>query len=332
MSRRSIFTTVTPLPAGITRESVIATLYDHTEMIDLNPLVIERHPVKPPAKATPEEYHCLWYEITDRVQYLPGGMVSGKVSYNACFHNLPQGLQTHVYAPLGLDIKNKWSLGGTLPGEPKEPMELGIGVPKNGLWLREDVEMKCNVVMTSFVKRTLKKAHATLVARLVEKAHLLETSRHNSLLLEQSTTFSQFSGHQSASIGPVTQSDGSVSPFQNSRHSYQSTDSQPPHVSPYSDIDPAYQDANPYKQSARYSYQGTSPYDQSTRRSYQDASSILQPPRHSYQDASHPTQQLKPEYAAAELPSGSSSYTELSANTRPPALPPKERIEAVELE
>jgi hypothetical protein len=38
MSKRTVYTTVTPLPAGIIRETVMETLHNHLEMIDLNPL------------------------------------------------------------------------------------------------------------------------------------------------------------------------------------------------------------------------------------------------------------------------------------------------------
>lgn len=186
MSKRTVFTTVTPLPAGITRETVMETLHSHVEMIDLNPLVEERHPIKPPPNATPEEFHCQWYSLTDRVQYLPGGMASGKVQYSACFHDLATGVQTHVYAPLGLNIKGKWTLGGSLPGEPIAPVELGVGTPLTGLWLREDVDMKCNFMMTSFVKTTLKKAHSTLVDRLLLKAQIVEASLENPKISDQS--------------------------------------------------------------------------------------------------------------------------------------------------
>lgn len=194
MSKRTVFTTITPLAAGITRETVIETLHSHVEMIDLNPLVEERHPIKAPAKATPEEFHCVWYSLTDKVSYLPGGLISGKVTYQACFHDLVNGLQTHCYAPMGLDIKGKWTLGGTLPHEPKEAVEIGLGAPKNGLWLREDVDMRCNMLMTTFVKKTLKKAHLTLVDRLVEKSHLLEAESHNSRIWETGSNYSYHSG------------------------------------------------------------------------------------------------------------------------------------------
>jgi hypothetical protein len=116
---RTVFTTITPLPSNITRETVLATLHDHLEMIDLNPSHEERHMVKPPPEASPEEYHCQWYAIIDKISYLPAGMYKGKVSFKACFHDLSTGLQTHVYAPMGIDIKEKWTLGGNLPHEPR---------------------------------------------------------------------------------------------------------------------------------------------------------------------------------------------------------------------
>ena len=197
MSKKSHFTTVTALPAGITRETVLQTLHNHVEMIDLNPLVTERHPIKPPAEATAEEYHCQWYSVTDKVNYLPGGLYSGSVTFNACFHDLSDGLQSHIYAPMGLNMKGRWTLGGSLPGEPRQAVEIGLGVPKTGLWLREDVEMKVNVVMGSFVKKTTKKAHSTLVQRLVEKAHLREAEVHNTALAEQRFRDSYPSGYHS---------------------------------------------------------------------------------------------------------------------------------------
>jgi hypothetical protein len=146
------------------------TLRNHFEMIDLNPLVIERkRQDKAPNFAGPEEFHATWYQITDNIKGLPG-----TTTYYGCFNDLADGLQTHVYAPAGLDIRGKWQLGGTLPGEPPQAVELGLNIPKQGLYLREDVDMKCNFMLTSFVKKTLKKSHAMLVARLLEKANIRE--------------------------------------------------------------------------------------------------------------------------------------------------------------
>ena len=174
-------------------------------MIDLNPLVTERHPIKPPSEATAEEYHCQWYSVTDKVNYLPGGLYSGSVTFNVCFHDLSDGLQSHIYAPMGLNMKGRWTLGGSLPGEPRQAVEIGLGVPKTGLWLREDVEMKVNVVMGAFVKKTTKKAHSTLVQRLVQKAHLIEAEVHNSRLAEQSFRDSYPMGFHSGATSPTPQ-------------------------------------------------------------------------------------------------------------------------------
>ncbi|KAH7117947.1 hypothetical protein B0J11DRAFT_96109 [Dendryphion nanum] len=179
MSKTSVFTTITPLPSGITRQSVMETYHNHIEMIELNPLVIEKFKCKPPTYAPSDEYYSTWYTIKDKVSY---GLGSSSVSYHACFHDLTDGLQTHVYAPLGLDIRAKWSVGGSLPGEPKQPTELGLGIPNEGLYIREDVRMKCNIMMLSFVKKTFKESHSKLVDRLVEKAHTIESKFANERL------------------------------------------------------------------------------------------------------------------------------------------------------
>ncbi|PGH23781.1 hypothetical protein AJ80_02211 [Polytolypa hystricis UAMH7299] len=182
MFKRSIFTTVTPLPPYITRETVIETLHQHSEMIELNPLVIKHERCKPPPNAPADEFHCIWYELTDKVPYLPG--ISSKVSYKACFHDLPRGLQTHVYAPTGLDIREKWSVGGNMPGEPRETVELGLtSAPREGLYLREDVDMRCNILVSNFVKKTLKRAHAVLVDRLVVKADILKEKADKGMIM-----------------------------------------------------------------------------------------------------------------------------------------------------
>ncbi|EPS39342.1 hypothetical protein H072_6838 [Dactylellina haptotyla CBS 200.50] len=174
MSKRSVFTTITPLPASLTRKTVIDFFHNHEAMIDLNPLVIERHRIKPPETASADEASCIWYSLTDKVSYLPGGKVSSNVSYTACFNDLPNGLQTHCRAPAGVDIRSIWSLRGSLPGEPKEPIELGITVPKEGLYIREDVDLSANFLLSSFVRKTLKKAHSILVDRLTSHAERKE--------------------------------------------------------------------------------------------------------------------------------------------------------------
>ena len=88
MSKRSVFTTISPLPADIPREVVISFLHNHLEMIDLNPLVKERHVIDPPKHAKADELDRIWYSLTDKISYLPGGLVTGDVSYTCAFFDL----------------------------------------------------------------------------------------------------------------------------------------------------------------------------------------------------------------------------------------------------
>ncbi|KAM0344255.1 hypothetical protein ACHAPU_007781 [Fusarium lateritium] len=155
-------------------------------MIDLNPLIIERHQIPPPPHAPEDEKKCVWYSMTDRIDYLPGGLVSGQISYTAAFFNSPDGLQTHSYAPMGLDLRGRWTVGGIMPGERPQPTELGLGAPTTGLYLREDVDMRCNMLMVGFVKKTIKKSHGSLVEKLSEKASL-KASRHSMQVLGPSS-------------------------------------------------------------------------------------------------------------------------------------------------
>lgn len=215
MSKKTLFTTITPLPAGVSRETALETLHDHLEMIDLNPAHTERHPIASPAESTPEEYHCTWYNITDKISYFPG--YSGNISFKACFHDLALGVQIHVYAPMGLDIKEKWSVGGNAPHEPIQPAEIGIGAPVSGLYLREDVEIRCNFMLTRFVRKQLKDALATLVARLLVKAQLQEAAdRNRRLTYDTNQSFSNQSfpnqSFSTRSFSPTPQSHASFSP------------------------------------------------------------------------------------------------------------------------
>lgn len=176
MGKRVLFTTITPLPPNIPRKLAIALLQNHKEMIELNPLVIDHHPIKAPKNAAADEFFAVWHEMTDRVQYVPGmgKLASSKVSYKGVFHDMPWGLQTHIYAPLGLDIRDKWQIRGNQPGEPREVRELGDTAPLDGLYLKEEVDMTCPRMMVGFVKKNLVNAHAVLVDRLMKKAELLD--------------------------------------------------------------------------------------------------------------------------------------------------------------
>lgn len=168
MSKRSLFTSITPLPTGVTRGAAVSWLHDHVQMIKLNPLVLRLHETTPPPNAAADEFECAWYEITDEISYLPGGLYKGEVTYKACFNDLPNGIQTHTFAPAGLDLRGKWTVCGNEPGEPRETLELGSDAPREGLYIREDVDMRCNFLLTGFVKKNLTKSHKSVVDRISE--------------------------------------------------------------------------------------------------------------------------------------------------------------------
>lgn len=180
LRKKEVFTIITPIPGFIPRQLAIDILHSHSEVITLNPLVLDHKPIKAPRNAASDEYYSTWYEINQRIQYVPGlgKMGSGKISFNGCFHDMPWGLQTHIYAPMNVDLKNRYRIAGNQPGvEPPEPQEIGLaqlGAPSDGLYLRDDVEIRCNVAVVGFVKAQLKSASRDMVSRIIKKAELLD--------------------------------------------------------------------------------------------------------------------------------------------------------------
>lgn len=178
MSLKKTFyqTTYTEIPSHIPRQLAIDLLHNHNEIIELNPLVIGHSAIKAPSKAPADEYYSTWYDIQQRIQLIPGtGKVgASKISFHGVFHDLPNGLQTHIYAPGGIDLRHKYTINGNQPGEPPQIKELGSGAPTSGLYLKQEVEVRCNVMMISFVKKEQKSATAVLIARLVKKAELVD--------------------------------------------------------------------------------------------------------------------------------------------------------------
>ncbi|KAJ5163624.1 uncharacterized protein N7500_005454 [Penicillium coprophilum] len=175
--RKEVYTNITPIPSSVPHQLALDILHSHSEIITLNPLVISHQPVKAPRDAVADEYYSTWYEITERVQYIPGlgKMGSGKISFKGCFHNVAWGLETHMYAPMGIDLKSKWRIAGNEPDEPSEPRDgRKTDAPRTGLYLREDIEIECNRTLISFVKTQLKAASKVLVERLIKKAELLD--------------------------------------------------------------------------------------------------------------------------------------------------------------
>lgn len=184
MRRKEVYRNITPIPSYIPRQLAIDILHSHGEIITLNPLVLEHHPIPAPRDAAVDEYYATWYEITERIQYVPGvgKMGSGKISFKGCFHDLPWGVDTHILAPLHVDLRHNLRIAGNQPGEPPEPHELGINAPAKGLYLREDIQITCNFAVITFVKAQLKAAARVLVDRLIKKAELLDAGELHAMM------------------------------------------------------------------------------------------------------------------------------------------------------
>jgi hypothetical protein len=184
MRKKTNYTHITPLPPHIPRKLAIDLLHAHSEIITVNPLVLDFQPIKAPRDAPSDEYYSTWYEIEQRIQYVPGmgKMGAGKIKFKGVFHDMEYGLQTHTYAPANVDLRNKYRICGNQPGEPREIAEIGIGAPADGLYLREDVEIKCNITMASFVKKEMKAASAVWIDRLIKKAELLDSGALQALM------------------------------------------------------------------------------------------------------------------------------------------------------
>ncbi|KAG6039415.1 hypothetical protein E4U41_002657 [Claviceps citrina] len=181
LGKKEAFTVITPIPSYIPRQLALDILHSHSEVILLNPLVLDHKPVPAPRDAASDEFYSTWYEITEKIQVVPGlgNIGSSKITFKACFHDMPWGLQTHVYAPFNVDMRYKYQIAGKQPGvePPLERCAMGLeslGAPRDGLYLREDIEFKCNITMAGFVKSQAKAASKQMVERIVKKAELLD--------------------------------------------------------------------------------------------------------------------------------------------------------------
>ncbi|KAK4619038.1 hypothetical protein CLAFUW4_12431 [Fulvia fulva] len=175
MAKKTIYTKITPLPRNVPRQLAIEMLHSHKEVIELNPLVTGVKQIDAPRDAPNDEYFSQWYEISEIITW--GFGLRKKIAFKGVFHDQPYGLQSHVYAPMGVDLRNKYRIGGNQPGEPRETRELGVDTPLDGLYLREDVEIVCNIALASFVKKETKEATGKMIERLARKAELLDEGK-----------------------------------------------------------------------------------------------------------------------------------------------------------
>ncbi|KAG8623190.1 hypothetical protein KVT40_008166 [Elsinoe batatas] len=172
LSQRSQFTKITPLPPTLSRTAAVDLLHNHAEIIRLNPLIVDFKRIPKPERAPDDEAHYTWYEMTDKITYLPG--LTRNVTYTGAFLDMPEGVKTHVYAPAGLEIRERWSVcDGSEAVRKDDSGNAGRSDSQSsahghsGLILCEDIDMTCNILLAAFVKKQLHAAHAVLTRRLM---------------------------------------------------------------------------------------------------------------------------------------------------------------------
>ena len=73
----------------------------------------------------------------------------------------------------------QYRIAGEVVGvETQEPRELGlasVGAPDQGLYLRTDAEVKCNAMLSSFVRSQTKDATNAMVAQIVKNAERMDS-------------------------------------------------------------------------------------------------------------------------------------------------------------
>lgn len=251
LRKKEVYTVVTPIPGFIPRQLAIDILHAHSEVITLNPLVLSHRPIPAPRTAAADEFYSTWYEIVERIQYVPGiGRAgSGQITFSGCFHDLPWGLQTHIYAPLGIDLRHRYRVAGNQPGVdgPEEHRELGLeelGAPRDGLYLREDIEIRCNIAMVSFVKAQLRAASRQMLDRFILKAELLDSGvlrammENGKLKTVNPNDRSRLSQTQAPYPGPASPTSPPLSPYEPGHFHYKVHDADnkgryaPSHLSP----------------------------------------------------------------------------------------------------
>ncbi|KAL5334293.1 hypothetical protein BJX70DRAFT_378702 [Aspergillus crustosus] len=174
LRRKESYTISTPIPRSVPRTLALSILHSHSEIITLNPLVLSHTPIKAPRDAPADEYYSTWYEVTERVQYIPGmgKFGSGKISFRGCFADEEGGIRVHTYAPMGIDLRTVYRIVG---GDSTSGEGNGNGNGDGeGLVLHQEVVIECNKAMISFVKGQMKTSTKVLVDRFIKKAELLD--------------------------------------------------------------------------------------------------------------------------------------------------------------
>ncbi|KAK3382089.1 hypothetical protein B0T24DRAFT_600459 [Lasiosphaeria ovina] len=111
------------LPPRITRERAVALLHDHANVINLSPIATNHHKLEATSTAgidTDTNEPRTSYEVTDAVSYLPFGLWDGSLTVAVVFTDHVDGVSAVKHAPLGMTIKERWTVRDTAAGPGEE--------------------------------------------------------------------------------------------------------------------------------------------------------------------------------------------------------------------
>ena len=176
MGKTVSYTVINALDVKIPRQLALDLLHSHEEIIRLNPLVTDTRKIETPSNAATDEYFAQWYEITEKITFIPG--VKKTIKFKGCWYDQAWGAQTHSLMGSLFDLWCTYRIGGNQPGEPREEKELGVNKPLDGLYLREDIRIELHIpIPASFVKKEMQNSSATMMSRMKRKAELLDEGR-----------------------------------------------------------------------------------------------------------------------------------------------------------
>ncbi len=171
MMRTTKYTIINPLLADVLCQLIIDMLHSHDKIIELNLLVLKHHFVKVLNDTFSDEYFLTWHEITEHLQYI------SKMTFKKVFHNMPWGLQTHIYVLTEINLKNKYQIKGSQLNKPQMLWELSNKSSVDELYLQENVKIMCNFIIISYVKKNVQKVLTVLIAQMLKKAKLLDAEQ-----------------------------------------------------------------------------------------------------------------------------------------------------------
>ncbi|OLN93223.1 hypothetical protein CCHL11_07573 [Colletotrichum chlorophyti] len=126
----------TPVPAGVSREAVLAAIHDHELMVKTLCPALVSHKLESGSVGLNQS---ATYSVTDKKPI-------GQTTYQLTITNLEDGVDTLVNAkpPVGtLTIAGKWRIVNE----------------NNGLVLREEVDIEANLLMKKMAKSNVEKTH-----------------------------------------------------------------------------------------------------------------------------------------------------------------------------